>query len=194
MFKYKTIFIYSILLYTLFLLLFSKTAYSYQINHVTININNNDLYVTTSVTPEAQFIENISDGITKELTFYIDLFRVWNIWPNEFVKGGKITRILKSDPIKREYYALNIHGNITVEKRFKDITSMVSWAFNIIDYKLANIKDMEHGKYFVKVTVESNIKKLPPLIGYFLFFLSENEFSISRNSHKFTIPPEPDNR
>lgn len=193
-FKHKITVLSLTLIITLCLLLFVEAAHSYQINHVTVIINNNELYVTTSINPEAKFTENISEGISKELTFFIDLFRVWKIWPDEFVRGKTITRILKSDPIKREYYALNIEGNITVEKRFKDIDSMISWAFNIADYKLTALKDIERGKYFVKVTIESNTKKLPPLIGYFLFFISEKEFNISKNSHIFKIPPEPDNK
>ena len=31
-------------------------------------------------------------GISKEITFYIDLFKVWNIWPDEFIAGRKIVR------------------------------------------------------------------------------------------------------
>lgn len=194
MFKHKKIFIYCLLIFTLCPLFFTNSAHSYHINNVSVIINNNELYVAASINPENQFKENIAEGISKELTFYIDLFRVWKIWPDEFVRGKTITRILKSDPIKREYYALNTEGNVTTEKRFKDIDSMISWAFNIADYKLTGLKDIEPGKYFVKVTVESTIRKLPPLIGYFLFFLPENEFSISKNSLKFMIPPKPDDK
>ncbi len=194
MFKNKKIFIYCLLIFTFCPLFFTGSAHSYNINNVSVIINNNELYVIASINPESRFKENIAEGISKELTFYIDLFRVWKIWPDEFVRGKTITRILKSDPIKREYYALNTEGNVTAEKRFKDIDSMISWAFNIADYKLTDLKDIESGKYFVKVTVESNIRKLPPLIGYFLFFLSEKEFSISTNSLKFMIPPKPDDK
>ena len=74
-----------------------------------------------------------------------------------------------------------------VEKRFKDLESMVEWAMNIIDIKLTNIKELEHGEYFVKITVDSRIRKLPPVIGYFLFFMPEKEFSISKDSQKFEI-------
>lgn len=194
-FKHKITFLSLILIFIIVPLFFAEITHSYQINHVSVIINNNELYVTTSIiNPEARFTENISEGISKEIIFFIDLFRVWKIWPDEFVRGKTITRILKSDPIKREYYALNIEGNATVEKRFKDIDSMISWAFNITDYKLTTLKDIERGKYFVKVTVESNTKKLPPLIGYFLFFIPEKEFSISKNSHSFKIPPESDNK
>ncbi len=170
-------------------LLFTKTAHSYQINDVSFIINNNELHITTSLTPEAKFIENIAEGISKEIIFYVDLFRVWKIWPDEFVRGKKIIRVLKTDPIKREYYAFNIEGTTKTEKRFKDFDSMISWAFNLTDYKLTGIKDLEPGKYFVKITIESYTRQLPPVIGYLLFFISEKEFSVSKNSYKFMIPP-----
>lgn len=173
---------------------FVSSAHSSQINDVSVIINNNELFVTTSLTPESKFIEDILGGISKEIIIYIDLFRVWKIWPDEFVRGKKITRILKSDPIKREYYALNFDGNIRTEKRFKDSDSMISWAFNISDYRLTNIKDLDTGKYFVKVTIESHIKHLPPLLGYFLFFIPEKEFSLSKNSIKFMIPFDSPNK
>lgn len=173
---------------------FVSSAYSFQMNDVSVIINNNELLVTTSLTPDAKFIEDITGGITKEIIIYIDLFRVWKIWPDEFVRGKKITRVLKSDPIKREYYAYNVDSNIKTEKRFKDSDSMISWAFNISDYRLTNIKDLDTGKYFVKVTIESYIKHLPPLLGYFLFFFPEKEFSLSKNSVKFMIPFDSPNK
>ena len=38
------------------------------------------------------------NGIAKEITFYIDLFRVWNMWPDEFVLGKTIVKTLRVDP------------------------------------------------------------------------------------------------
>ncbi|MDI6727954.1 MAG: DUF4390 domain-containing protein [Thermodesulfovibrionales bacterium] len=173
------------LLFTFYYSLF--TAHATEVSAVNIKINNHDIYVTTSLKPDQKFINDINDGISKELTFYIDLFRVWSIWPDEFVTGRKLVKILKSNPIKREYVAASIDGNVQVEKRFKDLESMVEWAMNIIDIKLTNIKELEHGEYFVKITVDSRIRKLPPVIGYFLFFMPEKEFSISKDSQKFEI-------
>lgn len=184
--------VYLFLFLTLFLV-YVEDAYPNQIDNILLKINNNEIYVTTTFVPDSSFIESISAGVSKEVVFYIDLFRVWNVWPNEFVKGAKITRILRSDPIKREYTATSFDNNLTVEKRFKDIGGMLSWALNITDYKIANIKDLESGQYFIKVTVESNIKRLPSLVGYFLFFLSQSEFTVSRKSHKFMINPLSDN-
>lgn len=162
---------------------------SNQIDNIVVRINNDEIYVTTNFIPGSNFIESITAGISKEVVFYIDLFRIWNVWPNEFVKGAKITRILKSDPIKREYSVITFDNDQTIEKKFKDISGMLSWALTITDYKITNIKDLESGSYFIKVTVESNIKRLPPLVGYFLFFLSQSEFAVSKKSHRFVINP-----
>ncbi|MBI3593199.1 MAG: hypothetical protein HY099_06955 [Nitrospirae bacterium] len=57
----------------------------------------------------------------------------------------------------------------------------------ISDMKLTNIRELETGTYFVKVTAESRMKKLPPVIGYLLFFVPEKEFSVSKNSQTFQI-------
>ncbi|MDI6801735.1 MAG: DUF4390 domain-containing protein [Thermodesulfovibrionales bacterium] len=134
-----------------------------------------------------KFTDDLNGGVSKELVFYIDLFRSWNVWPDEFITGKKLVKILKSDPIKREYVAINIDGNLQIEKRFKDLESMISWATTVTEMKIANVKEFEPGSYFVKITVESRIRKLPPVIGYFLFFVPEKEFTVSKDSAAFQI-------
>ncbi|MEW6739862.1 MAG: DUF4390 domain-containing protein [Nitrospirota bacterium] len=166
---------------------FAVPSLATEVSAVNVKLQSNDIYVTTSLKPDSKFMDDMNNGLSKEFTFYIDLFRVWSIWPDEFVTGRKLVKILKSNPIKREYIAASVDGNVQVEKRFKDLESMVEWAMNIIDIKLTNIKELEPGEYFVKITVDSRIRKLPPVIGYFLFFVPEKEFSISKDSQKFEI-------
>jgi len=163
------------------------SSYAAEIQSVNVKLLNNDIYVSTSVGLDPKAVSEISDGLSKELVFYLDLFRVWEVWPDEFVTGKKITRTLRSNPIKREYTAVSIDGNIYLEKRFKDLTGMLGWALNITDMKLTNIRELEAGVYFVKVGVESRMRTLPPVIGYFLFFVPEKEFSVYRNSQTFSL-------
>lgn len=167
---------------------FSKSsAFASEISAVNVKLLNNELLITTSVNSDPKFIESMNEGMSKEFVFYIDLFRVWKIWPDEFVIGKKLVKVLKSDPIKREYVATSIEGNTHLEKRFKDVESMVGWAMNITEIKLTNVRELEPGTYFVKVTVEATIRKLPPVIGYMLFFVPEKEFSIYKNSPTLQI-------
>ncbi|MCK7471060.1 MAG: DUF4390 domain-containing protein [Desulfomicrobium escambiense] len=109
------------------------------------------------------------------------------MWPDEFIAGRKIVKVIKSDPIKRQHVAVSNDGTVRIEKRFKDAESMIAWTMTIDDISLASMKNLDKGSYFVKVTVESKIGKLPPVIGYLLFFVPEKEFSISRNSQVFHV-------
>jgi hypothetical protein len=162
-------------------------CFSAEIANVDFKLIDNNLYVTTAIRPDKKLSDDLDNGISKEFLIYIDLFRVWKIWPNEFITGKKITRVLKTDPIKRQYAVTTIDGNLQIEKNFKDLAAMTSYAFNIIDMKLTNTRELESGAYFVKVTVESIRKKLPPVIGYLLFFVPEREFKISADSNTFQL-------
>lgn len=183
-------FIASIIVLTLILTVStSSLSFSAEIANVDFKLINNNLYVTTAIRPNKKLLDELNNGISKEFIIYVDLFRVWRIWPDEFITGKRITRILKPDPIKRQYAVTSIDGNLQIEKNFKDLEAMTSYAFNIIDMQLTNTRELESGAYFVKVTVESIRKKLPPVIGYLLFFVPEREFRISANSNTFQLKP-----
>ncbi len=174
---------------SLYLILFSSHAGGSEITGPQVTLKNHELFVTTSLSLDKNYLHEIRDGIEKELIFYVDLFRVWNMWPDEFILGKSITRTLKCDPVKSEFVATSFNGNTIIEKRFKSLESMMSWALTIQELKLTNIRELEPGTHFVKITAASKIRKLPPLIGPFLIFLSENEFKISKESPHFRIRP-----
>jgi hypothetical protein len=158
------------------------------ITPVSVRQDNNDLFVTSALQPDQKLIDDLSGGLSKELVFYVDLFRHWSIWPDEFVLGTKIVRVLQSDPIKREYIGSNTEGNVRTIRRFKDLNSMVAWAMNIQDVKLTNVKALDPGNYYIKISAESIIRKLPPVVDTVIFFVSTKEFSVSRDSQLFRIP------
>ncbi len=186
-YSFKRLLLYCSAALVLCVLMLAAPGFAAEISVVDVKIHNNDIYVTTSVKPDTKFMNDLSSGLSKELVFYIDLFRVWDILPDEFVTGRKIVRIIKSNPIKREYVASSLDGSIQLEKRFKELEMMVEWSMSIAEMKLTNIRELEPGEYFVKITVDSRIRKLPPVIGYLLFFVPEKEFSISKDSQRFRI-------
>jgi len=152
-----------------------------------VKLVNNDLFVSFSLSLQDKSLEAIRGGVDKELKFYVDLFKMWKVWPDEFVIGKAYVKTLKVDPIKKEYVATSNDGSLLIEKRFKSIESMMQWVVVFRDLKLTNIRELEPGQYFVRVTVESKIRKLPPVIGYLFIFVSENEFRIMKDSAIFTI-------
>ena len=152
-----------------------------------VKFHENEIHATASLLLDDKYLQEIRNGIKKEFRFYIDIFRVWNLWPDEFVSSKSFTRTLMSDPVKTEFIATSNDGNTQIRKRFKSLESMLKWALSFDDIKLANVRDLDPGVYFVRVTVESKIRQLPPVIGYFMIFLPENEFKIRKDSSYFSI-------
>lgn len=150
-----------------------------------VQLRNNEIFVTTGLVLDDENLQNIKKGISKEIVFYIDLFRVWKTWPDEFVAGKKIVKTLESDYIKKEYTATSFDGTARIKKRFKDIDSMLAWALNISDFKLFNARDLEAANYFVRVIAESRLRNLPPVVGYLLFFVPEKDFKLTKDSPAF---------
>ena len=150
---------------------------------------NNELYVTAGLLLDEKQVQDLKNGIVKEITFYIDLFRIWNMWPDEFVLGKTFVKTLRADPVKKEYVATSLHGMTIVEKRFNELDSLLKWSLNINDLKLTNIKELEPDDYFVRITVESRLRRLPPVIGYLFFFVPEKEFTTVKDSSSFRVGP-----
>ncbi|MBM4135868.1 MAG: DUF4390 domain-containing protein [Nitrospira sp.] len=182
-----TLFTLHVFLVICFLLFFHSPLNGAEIAGLEVRLQENEIHITTALSLEATYLDELSNGITKEFRFYIDLFKVWNMWPDEFVLGKSFIRTLKCDPVKKEYIATSFDGNTLIEKRFKSFESMISWSLNINNLKLAHMRELEPGVYFVRITVESRIRKLPPVIGYFIIFFSENEFKITKDSSFFSI-------
>lgn len=170
-----------------FLLLLPFSVFGSEIIGPEVRVVNDEVLVTTGLSLDEKSLNDLKNGISKEITFYIDLFKVWNIWPNEFISGKKLIKALKSDPVKKEFVATSFDGVTLTERRFKDLDSMLAWAVNIKSLKLINSKELEPAGYFVRITLESRIRKLPPVIGYLLFFVPERDYKLTRDSNTFNI-------
>ncbi len=170
------------------LVIFSLTpALAAEVSGLEVKIVDGDITVSAGVILDEKWIEELKSGISKELTLYVDLFRVWSVWPDEFIAGKKVIKTLTSDPVKGEFIATSFDGLTQIKKRFKDLNSMLRWAMNIRDLKVVNIKELEDSEYFIRITAESRLRKLPPVIGYLLFFVPEREFRIIKDSPKFLV-------
>ena len=172
-------------------LLMPLSSESQTVSGPEVKLVNNDLYVTFSLGLSQNSIEAIKNGVDKEFKFFIDLFKVWRVWPDEFVLGKAYVRTMRVDPIKKEFVATSNDGTVLVEKRFKSFESMLDWAISFRDLKLTNTRELESGQYFVRVIVESKIRKLPPVIGYLFIFVSENEFRLIKDSGYLAIEGRP---
>jgi len=161
---------------------FPIRAEGHSISGPDVRLVNNDIYVSFSFSPDDKIIQEIREGLDKDLRLHADLFRVWKNWSDEFVLGKFYTRTLKSDPIKKEHIMSSFDGQTIVEKRFRSFESMISSALAVKDLKLTNTKELPPGEYFVRITVESKTRKLPPFIGHILIFVQDNEFKVKKDS------------
>lgn len=151
-----------------------------------VRIAGDDIVASLRVALDEKYLEEIRNGIAKEITFRVDLFRVWKNWPDEFITGKNIVRVLECDPIKKEYVGTTFDGLVFTEKRFKNCETLLSWAAQVKDLKLITAGELQTSTYLVKVSAESRLKKPPSVVGYLFFFVPDNEFSLSRNSLPFT--------
>ena len=152
-----------------------------------VKIQENDIIVNTGLVNSAEIEAMIHSGVEKEILFTIELFRVWSFWPDEFVVTKKIQQIIKYDNLRGQYRASSYDGTFLKEKRFNDFNTLKEWVFIVKDVNLANIKELEQGKYFIRVVVESRSRELPPVIGFFLMFIPEKEMSMAKESQDFAV-------
>lgn len=158
------------------------TAQAAEIQDVKAVKDGSLIMVSTELKLDDSQIEELGSGMQKELIMYIDLFRSWNLWPNEFIYGITISQIMKSDPVKKEFILVTRNGTGNRETRFNSLDSLLGKALKFENIRAFTSDGLPQGKYFVKVTFELRIRKLAPIISYLLFFVPEKEFSIWKNS------------
>jgi len=152
-----------------------------------VKVREGSIIVSTGLNLSRGYLSDIKKGVPKEINFYIDLFRAWEPWPDEFVLGTTVTRTLRCDPVKKEYIATSISVTENIEKRFKSCESMTNWALTVPEAWLTNISELAPGDYFVRVTSESRLRRLPPFINLMFFFVKEVEFSVKEDSPFFPL-------
>lgn len=177
----KTLFI-AVLSLTLILPL---TASATRLKDLVVTQNGDDIYVSVKLELSPELEKELKSGIEKKLIFYVDLFRAWYKWPDEFVLGKKIERELKCDNVKSEFTVTTQEWSKgPVIKRFENCDELLVWALSMDSVRLVNVKEIPKGRYLVKVSAESRLRNLPPLIGQLFFFVKDVEFNVRTHSEK----------
>jgi hypothetical protein len=166
-------------------LLFITKAEALEIKDLHLDFSKGDIKVSFVFDPGSDRLNEIREGIPKVIIFYIDLFRSWDIWPDEFINGKKIIIHIKGDPVKKEFIGSSFDGKTLKEERFKSFESMIKWASTFNKISITNMKGLDSGKYFARITVESRIREIPSLVSEIFFFLPTKEFKISSDSEMF---------
>ena len=131
---------------SLFCLLFlPSSSECVEIKTLDVTVEKNIIHVSTTVSLDEKYLADLRKGIEKEIRFYIDIYKMWNVWPDEFITGKFSVRTIHYDPVKTEYIATSNDGHTLIEKRFTSFESMVKWALSIHELKLILPQDQEPG-------------------------------------------------
>ncbi|KJU83312.1 hypothetical protein MBAV_004504 [Candidatus Magnetobacterium bavaricum] len=168
-------------------LIVATTASSEEIAGPEFVINGGVVRVSLTLSLTDEQVSLIREGLEKELVFYIDLFRKWQLWPDEFIRGKKITRNIKANPVKGEFKVVSTDETTILEKRFSSFDSMLRWSLHVKDVQITLNELSDTGVYFIRITVESVRQKPPQLYSYVLFFANDKDFKIKKDSDDFKI-------
>ncbi|MDW7971871.1 MAG: DUF4390 domain-containing protein [Thermodesulfovibrio sp.] len=163
-------------------------AYAMENINMEVKKNNSFLSVKAEVIPSQDFVDDFKNGLSKNILILIELYRRWSMIPDEFIAGVRIQRTLIPDPIKEEFIIKSLEDDKLTERRFKNWQEALNWALKVEPLRIVNINDLQRGKYYIKVTVESNIKKLPSFLEHILFFIPTHEKKITKQSEIFRLP------
>jgi hypothetical protein len=172
------------------LLSFPAPGSSSDITTINFRQVNRDIIVNTSLQFDQKIIDDLNDGLPKEITFTVELIRSRKLWPNEVIKSRVIFKLLHSNPIKREYIGTSIEGKDRIVRRFRDVSSMIAWGGTLQELRLADIDVEEDGEYYIRVSAESRMLALPSVVDFLLFFIPTKEFSVSKETHLFRLNPQ----
>lgn len=166
---------------------FPGLARALEVKDVAVKTEGARLLVSATLGLDEAHVTELRRGLKKELIFYVDLFKVWGFWPDEFIQGVKVYHTMKSDPVKGEFILVLVEKGTEKELRFNSVDSLLGKALVIESVQAFSATDIDPGDYYIKVTAESRIIKLSPIVSNLLFFIPEREFKVSGRSSVFRL-------
>ena len=98
-----------------------------------------------------------------------------------------ITRVIRYDNLREQYWISSRDGKNVIENNFMDYNSIKEWIFTVEDINLANLTELEAGRYYIRVIVESRNREQLPVVGFFMHLIPEVEMSLVKESEPFTV-------
>jgi hypothetical protein len=150
-----------------------------------VRIVNNNIIVKTSIADIADFEQIVKASIGKEIILTVELMRVWDFWPDEFIVSKKIRKVVKYDNLRDRYRTSWRDGITRTDRIVTDFNLMKNWILSEDFISIANIKELDPGNYYIRVVVESRSREKIPLIGLLMYLLPEVEMSLAKESQPF---------
>ena len=168
-----------------------KNAFATQINPLLVSVKGDNIFVSAKLVLDNNLISDLKAGIEKNLVFYVDLFRHWSSWPDEYILGVRIERDVSCDNVKGEYMMTTRQSGGAEQTRYGNCADLIKNSLLLKNIKLSNLRELTRGRYFVRVTAESKLRNLPPLLGQMFFFIKDKEFSVREDSSMIDLGGKP---
>jgi hypothetical protein len=164
-----------VLIFSLTSALWGKQA---QITDIIVTNNQDQLLVYFNTkgcfTPEMN--KAIMSGIPTTFTFFLEIFKPRNFWPNKKLSAVRLHHAIKYDSLREEFnLTLSERGNQTFTvKEFSKAQEIMADVSNI---QLIPLKQLErNNQYQLRIKAELNKVTLPLYLHYILFFVSLWDF------------------
>jgi len=148
---------------------------------------NNDIIVNIAVANATELETTIKSGIEKEIVYTMELIRQWDFWPDEFVVSKKIRKTIKYDNLRDQFWTSSFDGITRTDRKFKNYAEVRNWLFSVSEINLANTRQLEPARYYMRVIVESRSIDRMPWMGLLTHLVPEVDMTIARESDPFPI-------
>jgi hypothetical protein len=172
-----------------FILLVTASSWAFPFIHGPYkNVRNNDIIVSLAVGNPEELEAAIRSGVEKEIIYTIELLRVWNFWPDEFIVSKRVIRTVKYDNLREHYRIISMDGMSRSETIIKaDSRSLKKSIFTVKAVNLVNIKELLPGMYYIRAIIETKSIEQFPLIGFIMHFIPESEITLAEESEPFLV-------
>jgi hypothetical protein len=150
-------------------------------------IRDNNIIVNSGIHNVKELETTIKSGVAKEIVFTIELLRSLRFWPDDFVVSKQITRVIKYDNLREQYWASSYDGTSSSDRHFRNYNDMKDWIFTADSLNLANIRELEPGIYYIRVVVQTSSREHSPVVGFLMHLIPEVEMSLVKESEPFAV-------
>lgn len=152
----------------------------------TIVIESNDIILSSGITNVKELEKTISQGGDKEIAFTFELLKSWKFWPDEFIVSKKIVRIIRYDILRDQYWISSDSADLS-KQSVNSFNTLRESFFSVEDLKVANLRELDAGDYYIRMIVESRSINEIPVIGFFMHLIPEIEMSIVKETEHFRV-------
>jgi len=153
---------------------FASSSQNVQFKDITITTSNTHLLLFGVIKNDKtdELIQGLHSGIPMHFTFFVELYRTRDNWPDEELISVSFVHTLKYDTLK-EQYELKIEEQKNRALTFKSLAEAIKTMNDINGLKVIELKKLKpDNSYELRIKAELYKKTLPMNLHYIIPFIS----------------------